>query len=117
VRDDRERLLDILDAIGKIERRMPVRREALDEDELLQVWMVHHVQVIGEAVRGLSEGFRARHPEVPWREIVTMRNVLVHHYFDVDTEEVWQAATRDLPPLKRTIEALLRELGGPAEAT
>ncbi len=81
-----------------------------DRDELLQTWFVHHVQIIGEAAARLSEEFRAAHPDVPWSEIIGMRNVLVHEYFGVDTEEIWATIQHDLPELKQKLAAILAEL-------
>lgn len=107
MRDDRERLLDIREAILKIDQYAARGREAAEADELLQVWFLHHLQLIGEAARGLSEDFRLRHPEVPWAVIIAMRNVLVHQYFGIDLEEVWSAVRRDVPVLKRNVEAIL----------
>jgi uncharacterized protein with HEPN domain len=62
MRDDRARLLDISEAIEKIERYSDISEEAFGRDELIQTWMVYHLQVIGEAVTQLSQEFRARHP-------------------------------------------------------
>jgi len=107
VRDDRERLLDILEAIEKIELHAHKGRETFERDELIQVWMTHHVQVIGEAASNVSEDLMSRHPEVPWRRIAAMRNMLVHVYFRVDLDEVWEAVERDIPVLKAQIEAIL----------
>ena len=72
--------------------------------------MVHHLQIIGEAARKVTEGFRATHTQIPWAQIVAMRNVLVHDYFRIDTEEVWAAVQRDLPKLKQAIQAILAKL-------
>jgi len=110
VRSDRERLLNILEAIGQIEKYAVRGRPAIEQDELLQTWFVHHVQVIGEAAGKLSEEFRARHTDVPWAEIVAMRNVLVHEYFGVDVEEIWTTVQHDLPKLKRKLAVILSEL-------
>jgi uncharacterized protein with HEPN domain len=65
VRDDRLRLGDILEAIERIEKYSQ-RREALYSDELVQTWVVHHLMIIGEACRSLSDKFRANHPEDVW---------------------------------------------------
>jgi uncharacterized protein with HEPN domain len=112
VKDDRERLLDILEAIERIERYAVRGRDAFERDELLQTWVVHHIQIIGEAARKLSDNLRSAHVEVPWPQIIAMRNVLVHDYFGVDVEEIWAAVQRDLPNLRRKIEVILQELGG-----
>ncbi|MGB2936751.1 MAG: DUF86 domain-containing protein [Phycisphaerae bacterium] len=114
MKDDKERLRDILEAIGRIEKHAARGHAVLETDELVQVWMVHHLQVIGEAARRLSDDLRGRHPEIPWPQIIAMRNILVHDYFAVDLEEVWSAVERDLPDLKKKITAILDELG-PAE--
>jgi uncharacterized protein with HEPN domain len=111
MRDDRVRLADVLDAIDRVERYASRGRAAFDADELVRTWMVHHLQIIGEACRALSPELRDRHPEVPWRAIVGMRNILVHSYFDIDAEAVWNAVERDVPALKATIERILRSSG------
>jgi len=110
VRSDRERLLDILEAIERIEKYLVKGRQAFEHDELLQTWVVHHIQIIGEAATKLSESFRAAHADVPWAEIVAMRNILVHEYFGVDTEEIWASAQFDLPKLKQKLASILAEL-------
>jgi len=110
VRSDRERLLDILEAIERIEKYACKGRQAIEKDELLQTWFVHHAQVIGEAAGKLSDELRADHPDVPWSEIVGMRNVLVHEYFSVDVEEIWTTVQYDLPRLKRKLAAILAGL-------
>ena len=86
-------------------------REAFDRDELIQSWFVRHLQIIGEAARALPEGIRGRAPDVPWQKIVGMRHILVHDYFAVDTDVVWDVVQSDLPDLKRRVERLLAELG------
>ncbi|MFQ5532923.1 MAG: DUF86 domain-containing protein [Candidatus Methylomirabilales bacterium] len=111
MRDDRERLLHILEAIERIERYAARGREAFEQDELIQNWMVLHIQIIGEATRALSREFRESHPELPWTEMVGMRHVLVHDYFGIDLDIVWRVVERDLPDLKRKIEGILQEYG------
>lgn len=107
MRDDRARLLDILEAIEKIERYADVERAVFDRDELIQTWMVYHLQIIGEAVTHLSEDLRAQHPDIPWRAIAATRHALVHAYFRVDLDEVWHTVKNDLPDLKARLEQLV----------
>ncbi len=109
MRDDRERLLDIDEAIGRIERETGGGRAAFEHDELLQVWVVHHLEIVGEACRGLSPEFRERHADYDWSQPVGMRNVLSHHYFEIDLDAVWSAVEEDLPELKRVVEGALEE--------
>jgi uncharacterized protein with HEPN domain len=111
VRRDEQRLRDILEAIAKIERFAGGGRAAFDADERTQVWCVHHIQVIGEAARALSEDFRRDQRQVPWSLIIGMRHILVHDYFGIDLDEVWAVVERDLPTFREQILAIL----GPAE--
>lgn len=107
---NRERLRDILEAIARIEQYAVLGKARFLEDELVQVWMVHHPERIGEAAARLGREFHEAHPHLPWREMVAMRNLLVHEYFSVDLEEVWQTVIRDLPLLKAQVQTLLEDL-------
>jgi len=111
MRDDRERLLDIQEAIERIEKYADKEKNGGQDDELIIVWIVHHLQIIGEACASMSKEFMEQHPEIPWREIVGMRNILVHHYFEVDDEAVWSAVLRDIPDLKEKIAVALKSIG------
>jgi uncharacterized protein with HEPN domain len=72
---------------------------------------VHHITIIGEAVRALPSSFKARHSSLPWARIVGMRNILVHAYFGIDVELVWQVVERDLPALKEQVIGMLADMG------
>jgi uncharacterized protein with HEPN domain len=74
---------------------------------LIQVWILHHFEIIGEACRGLSESFLAEHPDERWSDAVGFRNVLVHQYFGIDMEAVWEVVVRDLPELKRKVQEIV----------
>ena len=100
----------MLEAIGDIERYASRGRPAFESDELLQTWVVRHLQIIGEAARALPSDVQGRAPDIAWSEIIGMRNILVHHYFDVDTDVVWRVIERDLPRLKTQIERLIESL-------
>ena len=111
MRDDRQRLLDIGEAIQRIEKYASQGRKAFERDELIQNWVLRHLQILGAACRNLSSEFRSHHPEVPWPQVIGMRNILVHHYFEMDVEAVWSAVERDLPNLKQKLQAILQQLG------
>ena len=110
MRREGERLRDILEAIEAIERYASQGRTAFDEQELIQVWIVHHLQVIGEAANALSKELIDRYPETPWAQIVAFRNLVVHEYFRVSLNLVWSIVQNNLPYLKSTVEMMLREL-------
>lgn len=111
MRDDRERLFDIQEAIERIEKYASGGLDAIRNDELIANWMVRHIQVIGEAGSKLSREFRSKHPEIPWEAITGMRNILVHQYFEIQFDRVWDVVTKDIPDLKEKLNEILKEPG------
>jgi uncharacterized protein with HEPN domain len=111
MRRDDERLQDILEAIEAIERYASQGKVAFDEQELIQVWMVHQLQIIGEATNALSKETVNRYPDIPWVQIVGFRNLVVHEYFRVSLNLVWSIVQNNIPPLKLTVQQILEDLG------
>jgi uncharacterized protein with HEPN domain len=113
MRQLRDRLEDISEAAAQIEKESAKGKPAFDSNPLLQVWMVHHLMIIGEAVRAIDPAVRARYPSVPWRQIAGMRSILVHDYFRINRDVVWETVEKHVGPLKREVERILGQL--PAE--
>ena len=88
MRDDRERLIDMLEAIQKIEQYAHDETYLPQNVDLVEVWMIHHLQIIGEAASRVSNELRTKYPEVAWGGMIGMRHVLVHGYFETDKELV-----------------------------
>jgi uncharacterized protein with HEPN domain len=110
MRSDREKLLDILEATDRIERYIVFGRERFERDELVQTWFVQNLQIIGEACRSLSQNTRDLAPAIPWKQIIGMRNILAHTYFDIDFDIVWTAISVNIPELRPQINQLLRAI-------
>jgi|WetSurMetagenome_2_1015567.scaffolds.fasta_scaffold145339_3 uncharacterized protein with HEPN domain len=110
--DDTSRLHHILDssrkAVDFIEGKS--RRE-LDRNELLALGLVRLLEIIGEASAGVTPDFCARHPEIPWRQMSDTRNRLIHGYFEVDYDIIWETVTKELPPLIVKFEKALAAEG------
>jgi uncharacterized protein with HEPN domain len=86
--------------------------EGMDQDAFLkdaktQSAVLHQLLILGEAVKRLSGEFRTGHPAIPWALIAGMRDTLIHEYNEVDLNEVWRTAQRDVPDLLRYVETLL----------
>ena len=107
MRSDRDRLSDILEAIWRINEKLPRAKDEFTGSDLLQIWVLYHIQIIGEAVNGTSSTFRNAHPSVPWQDIIAMRHLLIHQYFGIDLDEVWNTAKKDLPLLEKEIIKIL----------
>jgi uncharacterized protein with HEPN domain len=71
--------------------------------------VIHHLQILGEAASRLSKEFKEKHDGVAWGSMIGMRHVLVHGYFETDTEIVWKVVEKDLPDLKKQLETILAE--------
>lgn len=72
--------------------------------------MLRRLEIIGEAVKGVPDDIRARHPAVPWRDIAGARDILIHEYFRVDLEMAWDMVRKDLPLLEAEVRGILQEL-------
>ncbi|MBM4049130.1 MAG: DUF86 domain-containing protein [Planctomycetes bacterium] len=109
---------DMLEASEKAERF--VQGMTLDDfqrDEKTAFAVVRALEIIGEAARHIPKDMRARYPEVPWEDIVGMRNIVIHEYFGIDLEVIWKTVHRDLAPLRGALSKVWSDLesGEPAK--
>jgi len=107
---DRERLEHILAAINVLlDNKGRHTLEEVTSDPIVFYGYVKQVEIIGEAVYKLTLEFRKEHPEVNWRDIERMRHVLVHGYYKILPDQLWETVQTDIPALKPQIEALLEQ--------
>lgn len=110
--DDAVRLRHMIDAAETATQFMAGRnRAALDTDRMLLFAVVRAIEVVGEAATKVSAETREASPQIPWAAVVGMRNRLIHGYFNVDAELVWQTVNRELPALMPSLRALLSGAG------
>ena len=108
---DIERLMHMLQAMNVlIDYQSRHTLEDAKADPVVYFGLVNHVEIIGEAVFKLTLEFRAKHSEVNWGDIERMRHVLVHGYYKIRPEQLWNTIEIDVPALKPIIEQLIEEL-------
>ncbi len=100
-------LSDILENIGYIEKfSKNLTKAGLERNKLKESAIVRCLEVIGEAVKNIPNSFREKHPEVQWRKIAGFRDMVVHAYFQVDLDIVWNIIKKDLPVLKKQVQKI-----------
>lgn len=103
-------LQDIWESILAIEEYTQNLTEAeFYSQRQVQDAVVRRLEVIGEAVKNLEEGFRNTYPQLPWQKIAGMRNIIAHEYFGIKLERVWDVAKKDLPYLKQQIHLIMEK--------
>lgn len=107
-RDATIRFADMLEFASKANAKaVATDHDAFLRDEDLQVVVSHWILLLGEAAARVDQAIRNDYPELPWQQMLGMRNRIVHEYFAIDTEVVWQTATTSLPPLIEQLKQIL----------
>jgi uncharacterized protein with HEPN domain len=109
MKEDKVYLQHILDAIRKVETYVGVGRDEFMAKSHWQDAAIRQLEILGEATKRLSPGLRSRYPEVPWRRIAGLRDVLIHDYMGVRLTAVWEVAQTHLPAFKKQIEQILKD--------
>ena len=115
-RTDRAFVDDILiaaDAIRDYVRGVAKGGFLSKRDAMVQDAVIRQISIVGEAASKLSPSFRAKYPMIPWIQIIGMRNVVVHQYWEVNLDVVWEAATRDVPALVKRLSNVVEERARP----
>ena len=105
--DERVYLRHILDAIRHIQEYTDGGEQPFRQRPLVQDGVIRQLEIIGEAVKHLPAALRQRHADIPWQDITGTRDILIHHYFDVNVDEVWRTVQSDIPVLKKRIVEIL----------
>ncbi|MBP0011881.1 MAG: DUF86 domain-containing protein [Roseofilum sp. SBFL] len=115
MRSNLERIMDMQESIANIERYAARGKNAFFEDELIQTWILYHLQILGKAARSISHILRDRYPSVEWQKIIGFRNLTVHEYFRVDLNIVWRIVEEELLILTKDVELILKDFSEKGE--
>ena len=107
MRDDRSYLLHIRDCLDRIGDYAREGRDAFFADAKTQDAIIRNLEVIGEASKKVFAKTREAWPEVPWKQVAGMRDQLIHHYFGVKLETVWEVVDREMPKLRSSVERMI----------
>jgi uncharacterized protein with HEPN domain len=107
MKDDRPYLEHILAAILKIDSYTTDGHDAFMQNVMAQDAVLRNLEIIGEAAKRLSKETKDRRPDIPWRDVAGLRDVLIHNYMGVNLNRIWGVVERDLPPLRQGVEGLL----------
>ncbi len=111
-RTDRDFLLDIQEAIRRISEYVAgMTYQTFLEDTKTQDAVIRNLEIIGEATKNLPKDLRERYPHVPWKGMASVRDRLIHHYFGVNLDIVWQIVKEELPKVASQLESILHEEG------
>jgi len=113
VKDDRLYLHHILEWIRFVEDFTKEGKEFFLSDRKTQDAVIRNLQILAESATRLSNHLKAQHTDVDWGAIAAFRNAVLHDYLGVDLQQVWRVVANALPDLKRTVGAMLRQLGNP----
>lgn len=107
-KDDMTRIRHMLDssidALSFVENK---ERKDLDDDRMLVLSLVKCIEIIGEAANKISDDLKSKYPLIPWKDIIGMRNRLIHTYFDIDYDIVWETVKYELPSLVDELKKLI----------
>ena len=108
MRDTSEQLRRIQNAISKIVEYVKKGRTKFDKEEEVRLSIIRHLQIISEAAQSITQDFKDRHPEIPWRQMASFRDFLTFYYIEVDRDNLWSIASQDIPHLQPKIDSALK---------
>lgn len=103
-------LEDIFDAIERIQSYVQKGKRHFLSHEMVQDAVIRQISVIGEAVKHLPGSLKKNHTDIPWKKVTGMRDILVHEYSGINIVRIWKTVKEDLPPLKKTVITILKNM-------
>ena len=109
-KDNQVYLRHIYDAIERIEDyTKDIKKAQFKENKMMQAAVIREIEIIGEASKRINEEFKLQYTQVPWKQMAGMRDKVIHDYFGVDIEIVWNTINKDIPLLKSYFKKILNK--------
>ena len=109
-RDIRLYLQDVWESILAIEEYTKnLTEEGFHNNRQIQDAVIRRLEIVGEATKNIDDDFRKKHPDIPWKKMAGMRDILIHEYFGVNLKRLWQVIRMDLPGLKQKFVVIMKE--------
>ncbi len=111
IRDCRMYIEDILSSMNRIEKYVNgLEYEDFIQNDMAVDAVIRNLEIIGEASKNVPENVRSQYPDVPWKRMIGLRNIVIHDYFGVDLSIVWRIVTKNIPAAKIQVEKILNDL-------
>jgi uncharacterized protein with HEPN domain len=110
MKDNKLYLLHILECIDKINSYTSSGENEFSKSTLLQDAVMRNLEIIGEATKNISLDLRQKHPQIPWRKMAGLRDILIHNYMGVNIRTVWNIVKNELPAVKKDVQNLLQDM-------
>ncbi len=111
MRDQKLYLIDIVESIRYIKKYTSnLNEEGFYQSEQIQDAVLRRLEIIGEATKNISDDFKDRFPQLPWKEMAGIRDVIIHDYFGINLRRIWLTVKQDLPTLETLIEEVLKKI-------
>ncbi|MEN4005760.1 MAG: DUF86 domain-containing protein [Methanobacteriaceae archaeon] len=102
---------DILESMDKIERYISdLTYETFEKNDLVVDAVIRNLEIIGEASKNIPENVRGKYPDIPWKRMIGLRNIVIHEYFGVDLTIIWKIITKNLPETRSEIESMFKTI-------
>lgn len=93
-----------------------VTKEALEKNEMKTDAIVRRIEIIGEATKNIPNSLKTMYPDIPWKDMAGMRDIIIHQYYGVEIDEIWKVMKIDTPKIKKEIKQILKNLENEAKS-
>ena len=111
MKKDKPYIQHVYEALRDIEKFLKgVNEESFYKNKEKQFAVIRALEIIGEAVKNITPAFKSKYPDIPWKKVAGMRDVLIHQYFGIKLDRIWEACKKEVPELKKSIQLIIKDI-------